>query len=164
MTRLPVNARSECVEPSVLPCGGDVESSRMFHAACSASHRPALRVGRGSGVGAVADTTGVTGFGIVAGGGSGGAGAGACAAGVAACGAGCCARSSADPPAAKAAMRLATTRPLIGSAIRLVILLVPQHFVHASNLDRLIGLNVRCELVDQFVLCGAVRLEERVNH
>src|SRR6185436_18880653 len=110
---------------SVLPCGGDVDSSRMFHAACCASQRPALRFGRGSGVGAVADTTGSTGFGITAGGGSGGAGAGACAAGAAAGGggAGCCARRSAALPTAKVTVRPATSRPRSGNAISLVILL-----------------------------------------
>jgi hypothetical protein len=66
--------------------------------------------------------------------------------------------------AAKATMRPATSRPRIGDAIPLVILLVPQHLVHASNFDRLVCLNVRRKFVDQFVLRGAVRLEELVNH
>src|SRR5580765_4704226 len=89
MTRLPENARSECVAPSVLPLGGVVESMRMFHPACSASQRPGFKFGRGSGVGAVPDTTGSTGFGITSGGGGGGgggvprpAGAGAAAAAI----------------------------------------------------------------------------------
>src|SRR5262245_45921246 len=47
---------------------------RMFHAACAASHRPALRPTRGSGLGAVAETIGVTGAGMTAGGGGGGVG------------------------------------------------------------------------------------------
>src|SRR5262249_57215199 len=74
MTRLPEKARSECVAPSVRPFGGVVESMRMFHAAWAASHRPAFRPTRGSGVGAVAETIGVTGGGITAGGGGGGGG------------------------------------------------------------------------------------------
>src|SRR5262245_43701016 len=76
MTRLPENARSECVDPRVRPFGGVVESMRMFHAACAASQRPAFRPTRGSGVGVVADTIGVTGAGITAGGGGGGGGGG----------------------------------------------------------------------------------------
>src|SRR5947209_19590366 len=74
ITRLPVNARSECVAPSTLPVGGVVESMRMFQAACAASQRPAFRPTRGSGVGALADTIGVTGGGITAGAGGGGGG------------------------------------------------------------------------------------------
>src|SRR6185503_7642059 len=74
ITMLPVNARSECVAPSTLPVGGVVESMRMFHAACAASQRPGLRPTRGSGVGALAETIGVTGGGITAGGGGGGGG------------------------------------------------------------------------------------------
>src|SRR5437660_10398886 len=74
IARLPVNARSECVAPSTFPFGGVVESMRMFHAACAASQRPGLRPTRGSGVGAVSDTIGVTGAGITAGGGGGGGG------------------------------------------------------------------------------------------
>src|SRR5437867_488129 len=74
IARLPVNARSECVAPSTLPVGGVVESMRMFHAACAASQRPGRSPTRGSGVGAVADTIGSTGFGITAGGGGGGGG------------------------------------------------------------------------------------------
>src|SRR4029453_15305743 len=118
MTRLPEKARSEGVAPSVLPCGGDVESMRMFHAACSASQRPGLRFGRGSGVGAVADTTGVTGFGISAGGGGGGGGGvGAGAAGGAAGVAGtCCALTRAETQIPTATARPAASRPLIGSA------------------------------------------------
>src|SRR6266487_3138189 len=74
MTRLPENARSECVAPSVRPFGGVVESIRMFHAACAASQRPGRSPTRGSGDGVVADTIGSTGFGITAGGGGGGGG------------------------------------------------------------------------------------------
>src|SRR5262245_43505646 len=77
MTRLPVNARSECVAPSTRPVGGVVEIMRMFHAACAASQRPALSPTRGSGDGAVADTIGATGGGITAGAGGGGGGGGA---------------------------------------------------------------------------------------
>src|SRR5262245_50536742 len=76
MTRLPVNARSECVAPSTRPVGGVVESMRMFHAACAASQRPGLSPTRGSGDGAVAETIGSTGFGITAGAGGGGGGGG----------------------------------------------------------------------------------------
>src|SRR5436190_19871920 len=47
---------------------------RMFHAACAASQRPAFSPTRGSGAGAVGDTTGATGAGITAGGGGGGGG------------------------------------------------------------------------------------------
>src|SRR5882672_3198024 len=65
MTRLPLNARSECVAPSTCPVGGVVESMRMFHAAWAASQRPALSPTRGSGVGAVA----AAGTGVAAGGG-----------------------------------------------------------------------------------------------
>src|SRR5580765_6175404 len=74
MTYLPVNARSECVEPSTRPFGGVVDSIRMFHAAWAASQRPALRPTRGSGTGAVADTIGATGGGMTAGAGGGGGG------------------------------------------------------------------------------------------
>src|SRR5437773_6346137 len=74
ITRLPENARSECVAPSTFPFGGVVESMRMFQAACAASQRPAFRPTRGSGVGAVAETIGVTGGGITAGAGGGGGG------------------------------------------------------------------------------------------
>src|SRR5262249_55839989 len=74
MTRLPENARSECVAPSVFPFGGVVESMRMFQAACAASQRPAFSPTRGSGAGAVAETIGATGGGITAGGGGGGGG------------------------------------------------------------------------------------------
>src|SRR5262245_61746841 len=74
MTYLPVNARSECVAPSTRPFGGVVDSIRMFHAACAASQRPALRPTRGSGDGAVADTMGATGGGMTAGAGGGGGG------------------------------------------------------------------------------------------
>src|SRR5262245_22708948 len=74
MTRLPVNARSECVAPSTLPVGGVVDSMRMFQAACAASQRPGLRPTRGSGDGVVAETIGSTGLGITAGGGGGGGG------------------------------------------------------------------------------------------
>src|SRR3954465_13309154 len=49
---------------------------RMFQAAWAASQRPGLRPTRGSGEGAVAETIGVTGFGITAGGGGGGGGGG----------------------------------------------------------------------------------------
>src|SRR4029453_14915953 len=98
MTRLPEKARSECVEPNVFAFGGVVESMRMFHAACSASQRPALRFGRGSGVGAVAETTGVTGFGSSAGGGGGGGGGGGAgaAAGAAGVAGTCCALTCAE--------------------------------------------------------------------
>src|SRR6186713_3125153 len=71
---LPVNARSECVVPSDLPVGGVVDTMFMFHAACPASHHPALRPTRGSGDGAVAETIGATGFGITLGTGGGGGG------------------------------------------------------------------------------------------
>ncbi len=74
IARLPLKARSECVAPSTFPVGGVVDSMRMFHAACAASQRPALRPTRGSGEGVVAETIGVTGFGITAGGGGGGGG------------------------------------------------------------------------------------------
>src|SRR4051812_47993876 len=46
----------------------------MFHAACPASHQPALRPTRGSGDGTVAETIGVTGFGMTFGGSGGGGG------------------------------------------------------------------------------------------
>src|SRR5262245_13351767 len=117
MTRLPEKARSECVAPSVLPCGGDVESIRMFHAACSASQRPALRVGRGSGVGAVADTTGVTGFGNSAGGGGGGGGGAGTAAGVAGVAGTCCALTCVETPIPTATVKPATARPLTRNAV-----------------------------------------------
>src|SRR5580765_4360472 len=74
IARLPLNARSEWVAPSTFPVGGVVDSMRIFHAAWAASHRPALRPIRGSGEGVVAETIGVTGFGITAGGGGGGGG------------------------------------------------------------------------------------------
>src|SRR5262245_2586634 len=122
MTRLPEKARSECVEPSVLPCGGDVESIRMFHAACSASQRPALRFGRGSGVGAVADTTGVTGFGMSAGGGGGGGGVGAgAAAGAVGVAGTCCALTPVETAIPMAAIRPAVSRPLTSDLVALFI-------------------------------------------
>src|SRR3954467_1280037 len=71
---LPLKARSECVAPSDLPDGGVDDTMFMFHAAWPASHQPALRPTRGSGVGAVADTIGVTGRGITEGGVGGGGG------------------------------------------------------------------------------------------
>src|SRR6516225_8417582 len=77
--------------PSDFSLGGVDEIRRMFHAACPASHSPGLRPTRGSGDGFVADTIGVTGFGIVVGGAPAGAAAGAGfdgAAGVGAAGAG----------------------------------------------------------------------------
>jgi hypothetical protein len=46
----------------------------MFHAACAASQRPGASPIRGSGVGAVAETIGLTGGGITLGGGVGGGG------------------------------------------------------------------------------------------
>ena len=54
--------------PSTFPVGGVVEIMRMFHAASPASHQPALRPTRGSGVGAVAGTMGAAGAGISDGG------------------------------------------------------------------------------------------------
>src|SRR5262245_33318654 len=127
MTRLPEKARSECVAPSVLPCGGDVESIRMFHAACSASQRPALRFGRGSGVGAVPDTTGVTGFGNSAGGGGGGGGGGGAGAAAGAGGVAgtCCALTCVDTQIPTATVRPATSRLLIGNAVPLFIACPP---------------------------------------
>ena len=76
MTYLPVNARSECVAPSESFDGGVVDTMRMFHAACPASHMPAFSPMRGSGVGIVAEIIGATGGGITAGIGSGGGGGG----------------------------------------------------------------------------------------
>src|SRR5258708_29281420 len=72
--RLPENARSEWVAPNTFPVGGVVESMRMFHAACAASRRAALRPARGWGVGVGEDTMGSAGFGMTAGGGGGGGG------------------------------------------------------------------------------------------
>src|SRR5580765_6911968 len=74
IARLPLKAGSECVAPSTFPVGGVVDNMRMFQAAWAASQRPALRPTRGSGEGVVAETIGVTGFGITAGGGGGGGG------------------------------------------------------------------------------------------
>src|SRR5262245_51773549 len=85
MTYLPANARSECVgirtpgspyclSPSDLPPGGRVAIIFMFQAASPASHHPAFSPTRGSGFGAVAETIGFTGFGIVDGGVGGGGG------------------------------------------------------------------------------------------
>src|SRR6187399_1422357 len=71
---LPLNARSEWVVSSDFPVGAVVEIMFMFHAACAASHQPALKPTRGSGVGTVAETIGSTGRGIVDGGGGGGGG------------------------------------------------------------------------------------------
>src|SRR5258705_11269538 len=71
---LPLKARSEWVAPRDLPVGGVLETMFMFHAACPASHQPALRPTRGSGVGTVAETIGVTGFGNTFGGVGGGGG------------------------------------------------------------------------------------------
>src|SRR5829696_5378004 len=74
MAYLPVNARSEFVTPRNFSFGGVVETSRMFQAAWAASHRPGARPTRGSGAGGVVDTIGVTGAGMIAGGGVGGGG------------------------------------------------------------------------------------------
>src|SRR5215472_17051023 len=74
MTYFPLKARSECVAPADDVLGGVVEIMRMFHAACAASQRPGARPTRGSGFGGVAETIGVTGGGITAGGGGGGTG------------------------------------------------------------------------------------------
>src|SRR5215470_7380483 len=74
MTYFPVKARSECVAPADDALGGVVEIMRIFHAACAASQRPGARPIRGSGVGAVIETIGVTGGGMTAGGGGGGVG------------------------------------------------------------------------------------------
>src|SRR5690242_4973668 len=71
---LPEKARSECVAPSDFPVGAVVDTMFMFHAACAASHQPAFRPTRGSGEGAVPETIGSTGRGIVDGGGGGGGG------------------------------------------------------------------------------------------
>src|SRR5437879_6179358 len=107
---------------------------RMFHAACAASHRPALRPTRGSGVGAVVETIGATGGGMTAGAGGGGSGgvprpprpspgaAGAAAGGgVLGAAAGGAAvvdeLAHAVTPSAPAANRTATNRPTINWAI-----------------------------------------------
>ena len=71
---LPLKARSEWVAPRDLPLGGVLDTMFMFQAACPASHQPALRPTRGSGVGVVPDTIAVTGFGMVFGGVGGGGG------------------------------------------------------------------------------------------
>src|SRR5918996_5415110 len=90
MAYLPVNARSELVTPRNFASGGVVDVSLMFHAAWPASQRPAERPTRGSGLGAVAETIGVTGAGITAGGGSGGVRLPRCASAAApVCGMGC---------------------------------------------------------------------------
>src|SRR5579864_368041 len=74
MTYLPVKARSECVDPSTFGPGGVVEISCMFQAAWPAVQSPADKPTRGSGLGVVAETIGLTGGGITAGGGGGGGG------------------------------------------------------------------------------------------
>src|SRR5687767_397757 len=74
MVYLPVKARSELVTPRNFSDGGVVDTSFRFHAAWPASHWPGDRPTRGSGLGVVADTIGVTGAGITAGGGFGGGG------------------------------------------------------------------------------------------
>src|SRR6185436_17147709 len=74
MAYLPLKARSECVAPAEASLGGVVEIMRIFQAACPASQRPGARPIRGSGFGAVIETSGVTGGGITAGGGGGGVG------------------------------------------------------------------------------------------
>src|ERR1700722_753431 len=50
-----MNAMSEFVSPRNLPVGRVVETRRTFQAACPASHSPALRPTRGSGLGAFVD-------------------------------------------------------------------------------------------------------------
>src|SRR5688572_822574 len=74
MVYFPVKARSELVTPRNFSVGGVVDTRRIFQAACAASHRPAARPTRGSGVGVVADTIGFTGAGMTLGGGGGGGG------------------------------------------------------------------------------------------
>src|SRR6266516_2798883 len=113
MTRLPENARSECVAPSVRPFGGVVESMRMFHAACAASQRPAFRPTRGSGAGVLAETIGVTGGGITAGGGGGGAAAGGRSGVVAGADAFVLELAHAGTASAAAASNIAASRPSI---------------------------------------------------
>ena len=61
-----MKAKSECVAPREASLGGVCEIMRMFQAACAASHRPAARPTRGSGLGAIIETIGVTGAGITA--------------------------------------------------------------------------------------------------
>src|SRR5580700_1255395 len=55
MTRLPRNARSEFVLPTKSAGGRMFETKCMFHSAWAASHMPALRPTRGSGIGATDD-------------------------------------------------------------------------------------------------------------
>ena len=74
MAYLPEKARSELVTPTNFSDGGVVDTIFMFQAACAAVHCPAASPTRRSGVGAVADTMGVTGGGITLGGGGVGGG------------------------------------------------------------------------------------------
>src|SRR5579862_1500638 len=55
MTRLPRNARSEFVFPTKSAGGRVFETRCMFHSAWAASHMPAFRPTRGSGMGATED-------------------------------------------------------------------------------------------------------------
>src|SRR6516225_549110 len=150
---------------------------RMFQAACPASHRPGLRPTRGSGLGAVIETMGVTGGGITAGGGGGGVGfapeigppaasavGGVC--GAAACGA---PRMFINVAAARSP---ATSVPVIHLTFFIKeapfnlssVLLIAEHFVHDADFDRLIREDVRGKLINDVVLRGAVCLEEIVDH
>ena len=74
MAYLPEKARSELVTPTNFSAGGVVDTIFMFQAACAAVHCPAASPTRRSGVGAVADTMGVTGGGMTLGGGGVGGG------------------------------------------------------------------------------------------
>jgi hypothetical protein len=169
-----VKAKSECVAPDDAALGGVVEIMRMFQAACAASHRPAARPTRGSGLGAVIETIGVTGGGITAGGGGGGVGrapprappnsAGAPAGGV--CVGVCCGACAKDDAISMAATR----EPEMSVAVFFIrkapskLLYRCEHLAHDLDLDRLVGKDVRSELVNHIVLRGAKSFEEVVHH
>src|SRR4051794_17479913 len=68
---------------------------------------------------------------------------------------------------ARPVQRMRATVPRAGrrsSTISSFSLATPQHFVHLIDLNRLIGVDIRRELVHRFVLRGAVGLEQLVDH
>src|SRR5262245_11597687 len=181
MTYFPAKARSECVAPADDPLGGVVETMRMFHAACAASHRPGARPTRGSGLGGVTETIGVTGGGITAGGGGGGVGrapprapgtcAGALSCGLdsgVVCGVVCGAWANAVQTSMLATSVIETSAVVLfiqKTPSIIIFMAAPyraccKHPAHDVDLDGLIGKDIRSKFINRVVLCSAISLEE----
>src|SRR5689334_17143275 len=155
MTYFPVKARSECVAPADDALGGVVEIMRMFHAACAASQRPGARPTRGSGVGGVIETIGITGGGIMAGGGGGGVGRapprapGTCAGALSCgptcgvvCGVVCGVCANAVPVSMPATSILEMSVAVLFMRDSIKSLNRSKHLVHDLDLDGLIGKDI----------------------